>query len=215
MVRPLFSKISGIAVTICFLLAVQLLAGQLCAWFCALWQPCPVAPLLHPAGHLSPGPAAADAIRPLLRYIRPRRGVLVADLDQDPPPVAGPGQAEPARQLRAVQAHRQMPRLVPDDLGRALVPDDDRAGAAALPWVHALEVASGQLMIIYPNGQPPDCRVHRRPLGHRPPPEHPSRLDPEVIMQPGRVVQLHHEPGFEHGTETTGASFATQQSDHG
>jgi hypothetical protein len=28
-------------------------------------------------------------------------------------------------------------------------------------------------------------------------------------MQPGRVVQLHHEPRFQHGAQTTGADFAT------
>jgi hypothetical protein len=56
----------------------------------------------------------------------------------------------------AIQAERQLARLVARDVSRALIPDDHRARAACLSLVNALEVARRQGMVLDGNGQPPD-----------------------------------------------------------
>ena len=136
--------------------------------------------------------------------------MVVAGLDQDPPAIAGPGQRESARQLRAVQPHRQVTGLVPDDLGGPRVPDDDRAAAAALPRVHAFKVASRYVMIFDRNGQPTDCRVQGRSLGHGPGAEHAADEYSQVVMQPGCVMQMHYEPRIAHIATLPGAGPALE-----
>ena len=65
-----------------------------------------------------------------------------------------------------------MPRVLASDLGGSLIPDDHRAGAAPLAFVHALELTRRQGVIIDWHGQSPDGGVERRPLGHRPRAQH-------------------------------------------
>src|SRR5215469_17556280 len=91
-----------------------------------------------------------------------------------------------------------MAGVVTTDLRSALVPYDHRTGAAPRALVHALEVASRQLVILNWHGQPADRRVHRRTLRDRPRPKRAADKDPQVVVQPGSVVQLHHETGRGH-----------------
>jgi hypothetical protein len=85
--------------------------------------------------------------------------VAVAGLDQDPAVACGAGQGESAGELAAVQLRGQVAGLVAGDLGRALVPDDDRARAAGLPGPGSLEVTRGQRVVLDRHGQPPDTGV--------------------------------------------------------
>jgi len=84
-----------------------------------------------------------------------------------------------------------MPRLIPDDIGGALVPDDDGAAASPVSLMNALELARRHRMVLYRDGEPPDRGVERWPLGYRPGTQHVARLQTEVEMQRRRVVQLH------------------------
>lgn len=104
-----------------------------------------------------------------------------------------------------------MMRLVADNLGRPFVPDDHCAAAAPLALVDSLEVPGRQLVVLNRNGKSPDGRIQRWPLRHRPRPQHAICLDPEVIVQPGRVMQLDHEPGVSHSQKTTAGCQRTGQ----
>jgi len=118
--------------------------------------------------HLRPSLAAAHAGRLFRDDIRARTGSLVPDLDQDPALRAGTRQREATRQFAAVQDEGDVTGLVADDLGGSLIPDDHRAGPAALTLVDALELAGRQGMILDRDRQPPDARIKRGSLGHRP-----------------------------------------------
>jgi hypothetical protein len=89
---------------------------------------------------LLPGPAAPHAGRLFRDDVRARAGAFVPDLDQDPALRTGPRQREATGQLAAVQDKREVARLVSDDIGGPLVPDDHRAGPAPLALVYALEL---------------------------------------------------------------------------
>src|ERR1700759_5733506 len=91
-----------------------------------------------------PDAAAPHASRPLRHDVRPGTRRLIADLDQDPAPLAGPGQREAPGQLAAVQHEGDVPGLVPDHLGGPLVPDDHRAAPARLTLMYALELTGRQ-----------------------------------------------------------------------
>lgn len=86
--------------------------------------------ICSPFMHLFPRLAAPDAGRLFRDDVRARAGVLVSDLDQDPPLLAGPRQREAARQLAAVQDERHVARFVADDVGgpndRSTSPDCKR-----------------------------------------------------------------------------------------
>jgi hypothetical protein len=101
---------------------------------------------------LLPGPAAADAGRALGHDVRACPCVIIADLDEDPATLTSPGKREAALQLAAMQDEGHMTRLVPHDLGGALVPDDHRPAAAPVILVNALEVTRGQGVIFYRHG---------------------------------------------------------------
>ena len=87
-----------------------------------------------------------------------------------------------------------MPRLVSHDLGRSLIPDNHRAGSAHLADMYTLEIPRRHLMVLDGHRKPPDPGVKRGSPRHRPRPQHLTRLDTKVIMQPRGVMQLHHEP---------------------
>jgi hypothetical protein len=91
-----------------------------------------------------------------------------------------------------------MNRLVAEDLGRALIPDDHRAAAARLSLVHALEVARLQRVVAGWHGQPAQCRIKGWPLGNGPRAQDLADLDPEIEMQPRRVMNLHDKTGGRH-----------------
>ena len=73
------------------------------------------------------------------------------------------------------------------------VPDDDGARAAP-PAAAALELEVVQVVVADPVGQPLVRGVERRALRHRPGDQHAVDLEPEVEVQVGGVVALHHEP---------------------
>src|SRR5258708_2503752 len=116
--------------------------------------------------------------------IRARLRVLVTDLDQDPAPLPVAGRGKAAGELAARQPERQMTRFVAEDLGWALIPDDDRAAAARLSVVHALEVARLQRVVLDWHGRPAQCRIKGRSLGNGPRAQDLAGLDPEIEMQP-------------------------------
>src|SRR5258708_36352387 len=149
-------------------------------------------------GQVLPGPAAADAGWMLGDDIRARVRVLVTDLDQNPAPLPGAGQGKAAGELAALQPERQMTRFVAEDLGRALIHDDHRAAAARLSVVQALEVARFQRVVLDWHGQPPLCRIQGRSLGNGPRAQDLADLDPEIEMQPRRVMNLHDKTGGHH-----------------
>ena len=92
----------------------------------------------------------------------------------------------------------------------ALIPDDHRAGAARLPLVHALELTGRQRMVLDRHGQPPDRRVQRRALGHRPRPQHVAGLDPQVEMQRRRVVPAARRTGMGSSCDAISAPRLTE-----
>ena len=149
-------------------------------------------------GQVLPGPAAADAGRTLGDDIRARVRVLVTDLDQNPAPLPGAGQGKAAGELAALQPDRHMTGFVAEDSGRALIPDDHRAAAALLSLVHALEVARLQRVVAGWHGQPAHCRIKGWPLGNGPRAQDLADLDPEIEMQPRRVMNLHDKTGRRH-----------------
>ena len=82
------------------------------------------------SGQFLPGTAAPHAGRAFRHDVRSGPRGLVADLDQNPAALPRPGQRVAPRQLTAAQDERDVPRLVPEDLGGSLVPDDHRSAAA-------------------------------------------------------------------------------------
>src|ERR1700722_19672529 len=83
-----------------------------------------------------------------------------------------------------------MSRLIPDDIGGALVPDDDGATASPVSLMNTLELARRHRMVLNRYGEPPDRGVERWPLGYRPGTQDVARLQAEIEMQRRRVVQL-------------------------
>src|SRR6266567_1299421 len=150
---------------------------------------------LRLAPQFLPGTPASHTGRPFRHDVRSGTRGLVADLDQDPAPLAGPGQREAAGQFAAVQDEGDMPGLVPGHLGGPLVPDDHRATSARLALMHALELTRRQGMVFHRHGQPPHTRIERRSLGHRPRAQYPACLQAEVEVQRRRVMQLDDEAG--------------------
>ena len=75
-----------------------------------------------------------------------------------------------------------MARLITDNLGVALIPDDHRARAACLPGPDPLIITGGQGVVLHWHGQPPDTGIKRRPFGNRPRPEDAADPDPDIEM---------------------------------
>jgi hypothetical protein len=94
--------------------------------------------------------------------------MVITGLDQDPAVLASTGQRESPGELAAVQNDGQMVRLIADDLGGALIPDDHRAGTARLPRADPLIITRGQGVVLHRHRQPPDLGIQRRSLGNRP-----------------------------------------------
>src|SRR5690242_18012704 len=142
-----------------------------------------------------PGAAAAHAGGLLRHDVRPGTRFLIADLDQDPAPLAGPGQREASGQLATVQHKGEVPGCVPDYLGGPLVPDDHRATAAHLTLMHTLELTGRQGVVFHRHGQPADSRIERWPSRDRPRAQYVACLQAEVEVQRRRVMQLDDEAG--------------------
>src|SRR5215472_8981110 len=111
-------------------------------------------------------PRLAAAYAPWLlgHDVRTGSRVAIAGLDQNPATLAGAGQGESSGELAAVQKDGQMARLITDNLGVALIPDDHRARAACLPGPDPLIIAGGQRVVLDRHGQPPDTRIERGPF---------------------------------------------------
>src|SRR3954453_3862194 len=144
---------------------------------------------------LLPGRAAANARRLFRDDVRGRTGRIVACLDEDPAPFARPREAESAAQLVPREREREVTRRLLVEVERALVPDDDRPGAARGALVNALELACAQGMVIHRDRESPLRGIERRSLRHRPGAQRAADLEAQVEVQRRRIVQLDDEPG--------------------
>ena len=75
----------------------------------------------------------------------------------------------------------------------ALVPDDHRTGAVLALGDDALERGVVERVVLDMDGQPLLRRVEARPARHRPAPQHAVMLQPEIVVQPRRIVLLDDE----------------------
>ncbi len=73
------------------------------------------------------------------------------------------------------------------------VPQHHRPAAIFVLWDRPLELDIGHRMVLGPHRQPLDIGIGRWPLGHRPALEHPVDFEPQVPVEPGRVVFLDDE----------------------
>jgi RTX calcium-binding nonapeptide repeat (4 copies) len=153
-----------------------------------------------PSGNLLPRPAAAHALGPLGHDVRARARGVVDGLDEDPLALARLGQPEAPGELLAVQHERQVARFVAQHVDGPLVPDDHRAGSAAVPLVDALEVARVEVVVLDGHRQPPNRGIERRTLRDRPRAQHVAELQAQVEVQRRRVVQLHDEAGHQYSS---------------
>jgi hypothetical protein len=64
--------------------------------------------------------------------------------------------------------------------------------------VHALEVARFQRVVADGHGQPAQCRIKGWPFRNGPRAQDLADLNPEIEMQPRRVMQLHDKTGGRH-----------------
>ncbi len=159
----------------------------------------------RPGGDLRHGAAGGDG--PVVRKQRvgiALPGMLVAVLDQQPVhPLAGPAlhadQHPAAMQVLAVQGELQVAGCQAL-LGRhalrrpgAAVPELDGAAAILAFRDGALEVAVVQRVVLHLDRQPLVMRVQRRAARDRPGLEHAVEFQPQVVVQPGRVVLLDDE----------------------
>ena len=135
----------------------------------------------------------------------PVHGVLVALVEQHPLLAlarrAAAHEREVAVQLLAEQIEVQVAGLDGCDrvvgvgqLPRAPVPHDHVAAAVLAGRDHALEVEVPERMVLDVDRHPLRGRIERRALRHRPAEQHARRLEPQVVVQPGRPVALHDEP---------------------
>ncbi len=129
---------------------------------------------------------------------------IVAMLDEKPvgalaavAVVAHPDQHPASMQLLAMQRELQIAllespfRIVGFPI--AAVPELHRAAAILPLGDGAFEIAVIQRMIFHLDRQPLVVGIERGAARHRPRLEHAVKLQPEVIMQPGRIVLLNHE----------------------
>ena len=132
-------------------------------------------------------------------------GLVVAPLHEQPAPPLDLLQRPAALQLLALQPEGGVPgrerlfhRLLAQVLVGAAVPNDHRSTAVLALRDHTLEVAPREGVVVNGHGQPLVARVHRRALRHRPGPERPGHLEPEVVVHAGGVVLLDHEARHSH-----------------
>ena len=83
--------------------------------------------------------------------------------------------------------------LLLDELVRALVPDLDRARPVLALGDLALEGRVLERVVLDVDGQLPLARLQRDALRHRPARERAVALEPEVVVEPPRVVPLDDE----------------------
>src|SRR5262249_32408116 len=113
----------------------------------------------------------------------------------------GTHEDEATAQLLAVEVGVQL--ALPQALNRILtllgrpragIPHDDVATAVLPRRDDTLEVDVLHRMVLDLEGRPSCLGIQGGPFGY-PPADHPSvDLEPEVVMQPPRAVQLHHDP---------------------
>jgi hypothetical protein len=134
--------------------------------------------------------------------VRPLGAVL--GLEEQPLGLAalrsGPDQMPAALQLLSVEedvevAFLQLLPGLPGGIGvvRPAVPDDAVAGAVLAVGDATLEVAVLQWMVLGLHRQPLLGRVVAGPLGTGEADQHPVQLQPDVVVEPGGVVLVHHE----------------------
>src|SRR5262249_10868193 len=93
-----------------------------------------------------------------------------------------------------------------DDLARwigvvgSAVPDDAVAGAVLAVGDPALEISVLERVILCLHREPLLCRVVARALRRGPAGEDSIDLEPDVVMEPCRVVLVHHVPQLSAGT---------------
>ena len=75
-----------------------------------------------------------------------------------------------------------------------MVPSHHFSGSVLACRNGALKPGVLQRVVLDVNGHPPFQRLERRPSRHRPRDEDAVDLEPEVVVQRGRAVALHHEP---------------------
>ena len=93
-----------------------------------------------------------------------------------------------------MQPHREAAvGLLLHQLVRAAVPDLDRAGAVVALRDLALEAPVLERMILDVDREVLLARLQRNAFRHRPRRENAVALEPEVVVQPSRVVPLHDE----------------------
>lgn len=130
-----------------------------------------------PLHQLLPGPAASYALWPVSHNVRTCARIFIADFDENPARIPGPGQCEGARELSAMQDERQMPGLVTQDLGgpssqritapvpRMCVPPTPSKSPADIGWSSTgtasrriLGSSEGPLGTARERSTSPDCR---------------------------------------------------------
>ncbi len=109
-------------------------------------------------------------------------------------------------ELQLAVGERLFRRLVLLRRPEAAVEQLHRAAAVLPLGDGALEVAVAQRMVLDLDRQALVARVERRPLGHRPGLEDPVEFEPQVEVQPRRVVLLHHETQLVRGQHAVGAA---------
>ena len=129
-----------------------------------------------------------------------------------------PHQHEAAREAVALQPELQLPcgeigSRVAQWLPGAGVPDLHRAGAVVAFGDGAVKVGVVDRVVLDPHRQALVGRIERGPFRHRPTPQHAVMLQPEIPVQPARVVLLHDEPrGLAAGSAGSASAPASPQS---
>src|SRR5262249_11175566 len=97
-------------------------------------------------------------------------------------------------ELAAVEVHGQTAvALLLDELVRPGVPDLDRARPVLAGRDRPFERRVVERMVLDVHGEVPLATVERHALGNGPAGEDAVPLEPEVVVQPARIVALHHE----------------------
>ncbi len=84
---------------------------------------------------------------------------------------------------------------IADRLPLAAVPHNDRTAAILALGYRALEIAVVERVVLDMDGEALFARHEARALGHRPAFQNAVQFQPEVVMQPPRVMLLHDKAG--------------------
>ena len=96
-----------------------------------------------------------------------------------------------AIELEVEMALLQAPVRIADRRPRPLVPYDDRAAAVFALGDRALEIGVFQRMVFDSDGKALFARNEARATCYRPALQHAVESQPEIVVQPGRVMLLH------------------------